>query len=114
MARTEGPAVSSCCRLKLREPKDRVFNCPKRFRVLVAGRRFGKTELALIELLRAAIRKRDAAAWYLAPTYRQAKRIAWGRLKQLTRPWWGAQPNETDLRVTFTWGSTIALRGADR
>ena len=37
----------------LREPQSRVFTCDQRFRVLVAGRRFGKTYLALTELCRA-------------------------------------------------------------
>ena len=103
-----GPRV----RLSLRAAQGSVFTCERRFRVLVAGRRFGKTQLALVELLRAAS-ARDRTVWYVAPSYRQAKRIAWNRLKQLTRPWWGRGPQETDLSVGLRWGSSIALRGAD-
>ena len=51
--------------------------------------------------------------WYVAPTYKQAKRIAWNPLKQMTRPYWAAKPNETDLRIELTTGGTICLRGAD-
>jgi hypothetical protein len=98
-------------RLKLAQMK--VFTCEKRFRVLVAGRRFGKTYLALLELLRAACAA-NRMVWYVAPTYKQGKRIAWNRLKQLTRPYWAARPNETDLNITLQWGSVIALRGADQ
>jgi hypothetical protein len=79
----------------------------------VAGRRFGKTHLALVELLRAAWGK-GRTAWYIAPSYRQAKRIAWDRLKQLTEPYWGGKPNETDLSIRLRWGGVIALRGADQ
>jgi Terminase large subunit, T4likevirus-type, N-terminal len=98
-------------RLKLAQMK--VFTCEKRFRVLVAGRRFGKTYLALLELLRAACAP-NRIVWYVAPTYKQAKRIAWNRVKHLTRPYWAGRPNETDLSITLQWGSVIALRGADQ
>ncbi len=90
-----------------------VFRCERRFRVLVAGRRFGKTHLALVELLR-AVWGEGKTAWYVAPSYRQAKQIGWERLKQLTKPYWGSRPSETDLRIELQWGATIAVRGADR
>jgi len=41
-------------RISLKPPQASVFECRKRFRVLVAGRRFGKTYLAMVELIRAA------------------------------------------------------------
>jgi hypothetical protein len=59
-----------------------VYNNPARFRVLVAGRRFGKTQLALIEMFIAA-QKKGATVWYIAPSYRQAKAIVWNRLKKI-------------------------------
>jgi hypothetical protein len=49
----------------------------------------------------------------VAPTYKQAKRIVWKPLKELTRPYWASKPNETDLRIELITGGTIALRGAD-
>jgi hypothetical protein len=98
--------------IRLKTPQREVFLSPHRFRVLVAGRRFGKTYLANVELLRAAS-GRGRTAWYVAPTYRQAKRIAWNRLKELTRPYWASKPQESDLRIELARGGTIALRGAD-
>ena len=62
--------------IKLKRPQWKVFRCKQRFRVLVAGRRFGKTFLALVELCRAAWAP-GRLAWYVAPTYKQGKRIAW-------------------------------------
>lgn len=99
--------------VELRPPQMEVFQCEKRFRVLVAGRRFGKTYLATVELLRAAWGP-GRMAWYVAPSYRQAKRIAWERLKRLTEPYWAGAPSETELTIRLRWGATIAVRGADQ
>ena len=98
--------------IPLKCPQWAVFNSGARFRVLVAGRRFGKTFLSLVELCRAAWSP-GRLAWYVGPTNKQAKRIAWKPLKQLTRPYWAKQPNETDLRIELITGGTICLRGAD-
>jgi hypothetical protein len=97
---------------RLKPPQWTVFTSDARFRILVAGRRFGKTYLSLVELCRAAWNP-GRLAWYVAPTYKQAKRIAWKPLKQMTRPYWASQPNEADLRIELVSGGTICLRGAD-
>lgn len=99
--------------MKLRPAQMDVFRAKERFRVLVAGRRFGKTHLAMLELLRAAAGS-DKKVWYVAPSYRQAKRIAWDRLKKETQRHWVGKPNETELSIRLRWGSTISLRGADQ
>ncbi len=99
-------------RIELRRLQGRVFHNDRRFRVLVAGRRFGKTYLAITELCRAAWGT-GRVAWYVAPTYRQAKRIVWKPLKEITRPFWAGKPNESDLTIQLTTGGTISLRGAD-
>jgi phage terminase large subunit len=73
----------------------------KRFNVLVMHRRFGKTVFAINEMIDKALRNplpRPQYA-YLAPTYGQAKRIAWEYLKQYTANIPGADANEADLRV---------------
>src|SRR5436309_12107299 len=100
-------------KIDLSATQAQVFRCSQRFRVLVAGRRFGKTYLALVELCQAAWGP-GRLAWYVAPTYKQAKRIAWKPLKEMTRPYWVRRPNETDLTISLTSGGTIALRGADQ
>jgi len=105
--------VNTRSEYRLKRAQWQVFTCPKRFRVLVAGRRFGKTHLALHELLRAALQKPHAIAWYLAPTYRQAKRIAWSRLKELLRNDPAHTISETDLTIHLHGAGAISLRGAD-
>jgi hypothetical protein len=88
-----------------------VFNSAARFRVLVAGRRFGKTHLALFEILRVAHRP-NRLIWYIGPNDRQSKRIVWDRLKALTRPDWAKRPNETQMRIDLKSGSAIVVNGA--
>jgi hypothetical protein len=103
---------SETIQLRVRAPQLAIMRSEQRFRVLVAGRRFGKTQVALLELIRAVCAK-DRIAWYVAPTYKQAKRIAWQRLKNAMRPLGPVRISETELRMEFPWGATAALRGAD-
>src|SRR6266853_1809469 len=98
--------------IRLRPAQSTVFQSNQRFRVLAAGRRFGKTFLALVELYQAAWAP-GRKVWYVAPTYKQAKRIAWKALKQMTKGYWASTPNETDLTIELASGGTISLRGAD-
>ena len=98
--------------VSLRPAQWTVFVCDQRFRVLVAGRRFGKTYLALVELIQAAWGP-GRLCWYVGPSLKQAKRIAWKALKKMTEPYWAVKPNETDLRIELTCGGTICVRGAD-
>ena len=55
-----------------------------RWGVIVCHRRMGKTVMAINHLLRAAVLcdKPNPRYAYLAPTYRQAKAVAWDYLKQ--------------------------------
>jgi len=98
--------------VSLKPPQAAVFNCAKRFRVLVAGRRFGKTYLAMVELIRAAWGP-GRLVWYVGPTNKQSKRIIWKSLKKMTKEYWASKPNETDLCIELVSGGTICLRGAD-
>lgn len=87
---------------------------PARFRVLISGRRFGKTHLAIRELARFA-RHPGKMCWYIAPTYRMAKQIAWQLLKnKLIQFRWVSRFNESDLTAYLKNGSIISLRGADK
>ena len=90
-----------------------------RFKVLALHRRAGKTELALMELLDHAVKCRLDLGFYvyLAPFLKQAKAIAWARLKQKLDPFLRAgaiDVNEADLAVTFKHNkATIRLFGGD-
>jgi hypothetical protein len=99
--------------LQLRWAQGEVFSSRKRFRVLVAGRRFGKSYLSCIELLRGAIERPGETFFYCAPTYRMAKDIAWKALKRLVPRAWIKSKNETDLKLELVNGSTIELKGVE-
>ena len=106
-------AVKNKPEISLRYAQGEVFNCDKRFRVLVAGRRFGKSYLSCIELLRGAINRPGEVYFYCAPTYRMAKDIAWKELKRLVPKVWVKSKNETDLRLELINDSTIELKGTE-
>ena len=99
--------------LSLRHAQGEVFSSRKRFRVLVAGRRFGKSYLSCVELLRGAIEKPGETYFYCAPTYRMAKDIAWKTLKQMVPPKWVKSKNESDLKIELVNGSMIELKGTE-
>ena len=83
----------------------------KRFNVLVAHRRFGKTVFAVGHLVRKAGRSRLRAPRfaYVAPFYRQAKGVAWDYLKRYTANLPGAGHHETELRCDLGNGARITL-----
>lgn len=100
-------------RYKLHEAQKRVFDDNSRFVVLVAGRRFGKTLLAIIKIIAEAVNGEKKKLWYIAPTYKQAKLIAWKMLQEMLEPEWIVKKNEVDLVVELLNGSEISLKGAD-
>jgi hypothetical protein len=91
----------------------------KRFTVLALHRRAGKTELALRQLLDSALRCNLELGlfFYVAPLLKQAKTIAWARLKQIVAPLQMAgmaEVNESELWVRLlTNGAMIRVYGAD-
>jgi hypothetical protein len=100
--------------MELTRPQSDIFVSPERFRVVVAGRRFGKTFLSTAELLHRALRKPEQNVWYCAPTFRAARDIAWDMLTQQIPYEYVAKTNETMLSVNLKNGSTISLKGAEK
>lgn len=85
----------------------------KRWIVIVCHRRAGKTTSALNHLQRDALRTSGSRFAYIAPTYKQAKNIAWDLLKQYARPIPRVEFNEVELTVRYPNGSRLTLYGAD-
>ena len=90
-----------------------VFKDKTRYKVLCAGRRFGKTHLAINWLLEGSLKAGKGMSWYVAPTYKQAKLIAWELIKQIIPSEIITQVNESELSVKLTNGHLICLKGAD-
>lgn len=85
-----------------------------RFRVVNCGRRFGKTFLSVWEMFGYAVARGNARVAYIAPTYQQARDIAWSELKKITQPT-QVVVNESrlEIRIRNVQGSEsfLALRG---
>lgn len=98
-----------------------IFNCDKRFMVVAAGRRFGKSYLSAVKILIEALKTtnefgydlRDKRVFYVAPTFDQGKRIIWNLLKILGKDVIkGSLENQGIL--TLINGRQIEIKGADR
>jgi len=98
--------------LDLHPNQFKLHKDPSRFRVLVAGRRFGKTTLAIDELIEHALQSKHPC-WYIAPTYKQAKMIAWEMLLAKLPRELIESKNEVELTVKMIVGAPICLKGAD-
>lgn len=84
-----------------------------RFRVLRCGRRFGKTVL-IAEEIKGIVISREARVAYIAPTYQQARDIAWSILKkELQGALIDVNEARLEIRVRTIQGgeSIIFLRG---
>lgn len=89
-----------------------IYRNRRRFRVVLAGRRGGKTLLGCVELLRGATEK-VGDYFYIAPSYRMAKDISWETLKKIVPDKWVRKKNESDLTLKLINGSQIELKGAE-
>lgn len=96
-----------------------LHNRTHRWAVVIAHRRCGKTVAMCADLALGALEcELDAPQFaYLAPLRDQAKKVAWGYLKDLTKPFWARPPNESELKISIHNGhgniSTIYVNGAD-
>lgn len=92
-------------------------NRTERFAKIVAHRRFGKTVGCINDKIKAALsntRETPPPRYaYVAPTFTQAKDIAWGYLKHYSAPIPGLQISESELWVQYPNGARIRLYGAD-
>ena len=86
-----------------------------RWSVLVCHRRFGKTVCMINHLLMAALTSKvsNPRYAYIAPTFKQAKSIAWDYIKQFTHKIPGVRFNETELRVDLPNKARITLLGSE-
>lgn len=87
----------------------------KRWGVVVCHRRFGKTVMSVNHILRDAVLNpnKNPRYAYVAPTYRQAKSVAWDYLKEFAGSIPGTRFHETELRCDLPNGARISLLGAE-
>ena len=87
-----------------------VHNSPARFKVLAAGRRWGKTRLGVNECLDAA--SKGGRAWWVSPSYKTSE-VGWRPLRQIARKIPNAEVRLVDRMVTLPGGGFVAVRSAD-
>ncbi len=112
---------------KLHEGQQAVHDDPRRFKVLAAGRRWGKTRLGILMCIEwcngivpgdrdengdARQSRASGIAWWVAPSYKIAK-IAWKQLEKIARSIPGAEIRKAELEVEFPTGGVVAIRSAD-
>jgi phage terminase large subunit-like protein len=103
-----------------------IYNSPARFKVCAAGRRFGKSHFAAVTLGIEGLREVNEAGYrltaehgvyYVAPTFDQAKRIMWPKLRELLgferNGGFIANENVNDGWLELVNGRRIYIRGAD-
>lgn len=102
--------------IKLRPHQLEAWGQLARFSVLVWHRRAGKTFFALSRLIYRCLtsKRSDYRAFYIAPTYSQAKRLSWDYLKKFVRSIPGTAINEAELRVDLPNGGRIQLLGGEQ
>jgi hypothetical protein len=97
-------------RLELPEPhinQQRILDSESRFRVVMCGRRFGKSELSQIEIISNALLGKSVA--YITPTY-QLARVFFERLIQAV-PF---ESNKSELTIKFPNGGTVDFFTGER
>lgn len=86
-----------------------VLASPARFRVVICGRRFGKTEIGKREILQAAVNGK--ACWWLAPTYQMTAHV-WRDLRAAVRHLPTVTLSQSHRRIDFPGGGWLEVHSA--
>jgi phage terminase large subunit len=95
-----------------------LHNTVSRFSVVVCHRRFGKTVWAINKIIKDVITAKKAEkprprGDYIAPLFKQAKKVAWDYAKFYCEGLPGYKANESELKIDFLGDCRITLYGAD-
>ena len=96
----------------LNRTRKKIIQDPSRFKVIVAGRRWGKTILSLMYLLKDPFPQGERR-WFITPTYKQGKMIVFPILRKMFSGFARAKINETEMSVMFDNGAELSVKGAD-
>ena len=90
-----------------------VWDSTERFKVIAAGRRTGKSQLAAYTLLVQALLAKKGRVFYVAPTQQQARDVLWNMLLELGHEVI-ATAHINNLELKLINGTMITLKGSDR
>jgi len=85
----------------------------KRWSVIVAHRRSGKSTACFNHLQRDALKVSESRYAFILPTYKQAKNVIWDVAKFYSKVIPNVEYNEAELTIKYPNGSRITLYGAD-
>lgn len=112
-------------RVKLHSRQEQIYVDNHRFKVVAAGRRFGKSYLAAVILLVEGARTSKIRSdgvevdlmleevFYVGPTFEQAKRILWPVLQEIGGDLIAAKHEQTGV-LTLVNGRRVSIKGSDR
>jgi hypothetical protein len=89
---------------------------PTRFKVIVFGRRSGKSTFGWNEGVATCLERPNMNVWIVCPTFQQAKDIYWrgGDISRYLLKGMYKKKNDSDLMVEFDNGSILQLKSAER
>lgn len=106
---------------KLHSKQQEIFNSDAKFKVVAAGRRFGKSYYAAITLFIEGLKTHNDSGmdistkevWYIAPVFQQGKDIMWNVMKKMGE---GviASTLENIATIILINGRKIQIKGSDR
>ena len=99
--------------LELLPWQEEVIKDSARFKVIAAGRRTGKSYLAAISLILAALNGKKGKVFYVSPTQGQSRDVMWDVLWEIAGDIIEHQ-NINNLELTLAGGNKIHLKGSDR
>ena len=102
--------METVLRVSLHPGQAEVHRATARFKVLAAGRRWGKTRLGVHECL--GIAANGGCAWWVAPTYKMSE-VGWRPLMDLANHIPGAQILKAERTIRLTGGGWVGIRSAD-
>lgn len=98
--------------VKIHEGQYEVANDTHKYKVINAGRQWGKSVLARLIVLKWASES-PGIYWIVSPTYRQGKQNHWNDLQKEVPREWVIKKNEVEMSITLKNGSVIELKGAE-
>lgn len=99
-------------RVKLHPNQYEVATDPHRFKVMACGRRFGKSVLSRMIVLKWAL-EQEGVYWVVSPTYKMSKMIHWREFQKEIPAEVIRKKNEVELSIELINGSRIELKGAE-
>lgn len=94
-------------------PQEIVEASKARFKIIKAGRRFGKTLYSLVWLVKRACMIPDVDHWYVAPTYKLAYEVAWRELLKIIPKELIVKIKTREMMIELFNGAKIFLKSSD-